>query len=486
MCVCVQIYTTRRGKGRLRATGNCILLPRAQAGFYAGLPRNLRTLDDVIVIRRPVDASGARTVARPIRPKLLIMAIDVAMERCSLLRQYANRDPETFQELESLLVAARLGGEHDGNTNPLLASVDVSGLLPAVNVPDPDPEPLSAAAPGLGAAAAAAPGSAPNSDAAASPAAVDPMQVVDEGGDVASDNADQPQVDPHAMESGEPTFIPMLASELTEAQTVALGLIEALDALKAAQTQTLASRQRSGGDPFLHGGMSLVWPNVDIGAAPVSESTPGLLTLAFPDLFASHPEADPTVRQRERGYSARGDGGIANQRSTPTVADGFAHLVRSCQQSEDETGRPYLRFPFVEHPQFVFFARNFQLRQRAQGTVARFQAANPEAAACTLDELNEAVASAKRGDQSLINRLARGLIRQCDQSTGQPGYWRSLQRANEATAETHGQPNLFTTYSAADNHWPALRRVLRPGWTEEVCTCVCVYACVRACACAQV
>ena len=73
--------------------------------------------------------------------------------------------------------------------------------------------------------------------------------------------------------------------------------------------------------------------------------------------------------------------------------------------------------------------------KKAQSDAGRFMAQNPASAACTLDQLERAVAEAKAGNKQSYHALAKGLHRTSDQNTNQPGYWRNLQRMAEAGSE---------------------------------------------------
>ena len=393
------------------------MLPRRTAGFYASLPRDLRSLD-VVLIRRPLDASGARSILKPIRPRLVIAALRLCFSKLPILSQYAQIDQGQVDGLLQLLPDSVAG-------NDMNASVDVANLIPSVEVPDDAPDPNN--------------------------------ESVQE--DVKMrESLDDPLIS--ELPPPEPTFIPQFVEDLTEADRTALGLEQAI-----AQLST-SNERCSANNPFQLGGTCVAWPNVDVGAAPISETTPGLLELAFPDLFASHPGSDPTLLIRDRPFSIRGDG---TQRisGAPTLADGFAHLLNSCQEQDTEEGLVYYRFPFIEHPFFVFYVRNLLLRLNARSDVGRFQVQHPDRTHITLGEMEKAVNDANSGERESLMRLAKDLRRMTDKHTGQPGYWLSLQRSAEAVAETHGLANVFISMSAADNYWPELLRVLRPNWPQD-------------------
>jgi len=414
-----QIYTTRRSKGLSRCTGNCILLPRRTAGFYASLPRDLRSLD-VVLIRRPLDDSGARSILKPIRPWLVITALRLCFSRLPILSQYAQIDQGQVHGLLQLLPDSVA-------VNNINASVDVAHLIPSVQVPD------------------------------------DPSNEIVQDDAKMRESFDEPQIDEppiSELPQPEPTFIPQFVEDLTEVDRTALGLEQAIARLSTSNERCSAN------NPFQLGGTCVAWPNVDVGAAPISETTPGLLELAFPDLFASYPGSDPTLLIRDRPFSIRGDGthGISG---APTLADGFAHLLNSCQEQVTEEGPVYFRFPFIEHPFFVFYVRNLLLRLNARSDVARFQVQHPDRTQITLAEMETAIRDANSGERESLMRLAKDLRRMTDKHTGQPGYWLSLQRSAEAVAETHGLANVFISMSAADNYWPGLLRVLRPNWSQE-------------------
>ena len=156
--------------------------------------------------------------------------------------------------------------------------------------------------------------------------------------------------------------------------------------------------------------------------------------MAFPTLFP-HGRGDPTNKRRLREV---------------TLTEGFKHLIRYAEHFS--TGQFVWRF--ASHPRFPYWALNMKQRHQLLSQARVYLTQNPQDANLTTEELQEMVR--QMSAQQLMNRVQRYVAK--IQGTRQYWYQRYLEL--KALIEQKGAPTFFFTFSAADNYWPDLHRLL--------------------------
>ena len=162
---------------------------------------------------------------------------------------------------------------------------------------------------------------------------------------------------------------------------------------------------------------------------------PGLFAKCFPSIFP-YGIGDPTIQTRTFAVS---------------LSDGIHHLQKYAYVTPDNK----LVWPFAQHRLAPFYAHDVHLRQALLGQSAIFlkQHENGDAEFPTSREaLLEALQDPTRSSRilKLINRYAGNCL-------GTNGYWSRRKEELVSLCETR-PPHLWWTLSAADLHWPDLRR----------------------------
>ena len=185
---------------------------------------------------------------------------------------------------------------------------------------------------------------------------------------------------------------------------------------------------------LINGEDPLEWPSND--GQPINEfQTEGLATMAFPTLFP-HGKGDPTKKTRLREVS---------------LTEGFKHLIKYADLSPLQT----FTWRFASHPRFPYWALNMKKRHQLLSQARIYLTQNPQDANLTTEELREMVQ--QMSAQQLMNRLQRYVAK--IQGTRQ--YWHQRYQELKALITQKGAPTFFFTFSAADNYWPDLHRLLQ-------------------------
>ena len=156
--------------------------------------------------------------------------------------------------------------------------------------------------------------------------------------------------------------------------------------------------------------------------------------MAFPTLFP-YGKADPTNKRRRREV---------------TLTEGIKHLIKYAERSS--TGQ--FVWTFASHPRFTYWALNMKQRHQLLSQAHIYLTQNPQDANLTTEELQQMVQ--QMSAQQLMNRLQRYVAK--IQETRQ--YWYQRYLEFKALIEQKGPPTFFFTFSAADNYWPDLHRLL--------------------------
>ena len=178
----------------------------------------------------------------------------------------------------------------------------------------------------------------------------------------------------------------------------------------------------------------LDWPQQS--DAPVSEfGHPGLFAKCFPSVFP-YGVGDPTSK---------------NRAVTVALSDGVHHLQKYAYIVPGNK----LVWPFAQHRIAPYYAHDVHLRQALLGQSAVFlkQHENGDSEfPSTREELLEALQDPVRSVNilKLINRYAGNCL-------GTNGYWSRRKEELVSLCESR-PPHLWWTLSAADLHWPDLRR----------------------------
>ena len=157
--------------------------------------------------------------------------------------------------------------------------------------------------------------------------------------------------------------------------------------------------------------------------------------MAFPTLFP-HGKEDPTKKTRLREVS---------------LTEGFKHLIKYADLSPLQT----FTWRFASHPRFPYWALNMKQRHQLLSQARIYLTQNPQDANLTTEELREMVQ--QMSAQQLMNRLQRYVAK--IQGTRQ--YWHQRYQELKALITQKGAPTFFFTFSAADNYWPDLHRLLQ-------------------------
>ena len=176
------------------------------------------------------------------------------------------------------------------------------------------------------------------------------------------------------------------------------------------------------------------WPSND--GDPINEfRTEGLASMTFPTLFP-YGKGDPTKRTRLREVS---------------LTEGFKHLIKYAELSTNGT----FTWRFASHPRFPYWALNMKQRHQLLSPARIYLTQNPEDANFTTEELREMVG--QMSANQLMNRVQRYVAK----IQGTKQYWYQRYQELKALITQKGAPTFFFTFSAADNYWPDLHRLLQ-------------------------
>ena len=199
----------------------------------------------------------------------------------------------------------------------------------------------------------------------------------------------------------------------------------------------LPQAQRSEQDAIralINGEDPLDWPSNDDD--PINEfRTEGLATMAFPTLFP-YGKGDPTKKTRLREVS---------------LTEGFKHLIKYVDRSTVGT----FSWRFASHPRFPYWALNMKQRHQLLSQARIYLTQNPEDSNLTIEELRQMVG--QMSANQLMNRLQRYVAK----IQGTKQYWYQRYQELKALITQKGAPTFFFTFSAADNYWPDLHRLLQ-------------------------
>lgn len=162
---------------------------------------------------------------------------------------------------------------------------------------------------------------------------------------------------------------------------------------------------------------------------------PGLFAKCFPSIFP-YGIGDPTSKTRHISVS---------------LSDGIHHLQKYAYVTLEQK----LVWPFAQHRIAPFYAHDVHLRQALLGQSAIFLKQNENADAefpASREAFLEALQDPTRSSRimKLINRYAGNCL-------GTNGYWSRRKEELVSLCEAKA-PHLWWTLSAADLHWPDLRR----------------------------
>ena len=180
---------------------------------------------------------------------------------------------------------------------------------------------------------------------------------------------------------------------------------------------------------LINGEDPLDWPSND--GDPINEfRTEGLATMAFPTLFP-YGKGDPTKKTRLREVS---------------LTEGLKHLIKYVDCSTTGT---------FSHPRFSYWAPNMKQRHQLLSQARIYLTQNPEDSNLTTEELRQMVGQVSANQ--LMNRLQRYVAK----IQGAKQYWYQRYQELKALITQNEAPNFFFTFSAADNYWPDLHRLLQ-------------------------
>ena len=178
----------------------------------------------------------------------------------------------------------------------------------------------------------------------------------------------------------------------------------------------------------------LDWPSND--GDPISEfRTEGLASMAFPTL-CPYVKGHPTKCARLREVS---------------LTEGFKHLVKYADVSTNET----FTWQFASHPRFPYWALNMKQRHQLLSQARIYFTQNLEDANLTTEELRHMVG--QMSANQLMNRVQRYVVK----IRGTKQYWYQRYQELKGLISQKGAPTFFFTFSAADNYWPDLHRLLQ-------------------------
>ena len=157
--------------------------------------------------------------------------------------------------------------------------------------------------------------------------------------------------------------------------------------------------------------------------------------MAFPTLFP-YGKGGPTKRTRLREVS---------------LTDGFKHFIKYADLSANGT----ITWRFASHPRFPYWALNMKQRHQLLSQARIYLTQNPEDANLTTEELRQMVG------QMTANHLMNRVQRYVAKIQGTKQYWYQRYQELKALITQKGAPTFFFTFSAADNYWPDLQRLLQ-------------------------
>ena len=157
--------------------------------------------------------------------------------------------------------------------------------------------------------------------------------------------------------------------------------------------------------------------------------------MAFPTLFP-YGKGDPTKKTRLREVS---------------LTEGFKHLIKYADRSTTGT----FSWRFASHPRFPYWALNLKQRHQLLFLARIYLTQNPEDFNLTTEELRQMVGQLSANQ--VMNRLPRYVAK--IQVTKQ--YWYQRFHELKALITQKGPPTFFFTFSAAENYWPDLHRLLQ-------------------------
>ena len=157
--------------------------------------------------------------------------------------------------------------------------------------------------------------------------------------------------------------------------------------------------------------------------------------MAFPTLFP-YGKGGPTKRTRLREVS---------------LTDGFKHFIKYVHLSANGT----ITWRFASHPRFPYWALNMKQRHQLLSQARIYLTQNPEDANLTTEELRQMVG------QMTANHLMNRVQRYVAKIQGTKQYWYQRYQELKALITQKGAPTFFFTFSAADNYWPDLQRLLQ-------------------------
>jgi hypothetical protein len=188
-----------------------------------------------------------------------------------------------------------------------------------------------------------------------------------------------------------------------------------------------------------HGGerqAPVPWPSQ--GEQPLNEfKVTAVFAKAFPTVFP-YGAGDPTNKGRRVDVS---------------FADAVAHLTFYAYKWDG--GR--LVFPFASHPRAPHYAHNMKERHALLSQSNVYLKQNPGDANMTIPELKEQLRDPDRA-RELVGRMHRYGAN----VLGSDSYFYARREELLALCDQKGVGTCWFTFSAADNHWPDLHRIL-PG-----------------------
>ena len=159
--------------------------------------------------------------------------------------------------------------------------------------------------------------------------------------------------------------------------------------------------------------------------------------MTFPELFMDG-KADPTNTVRRRDV---------------TVADGAKHLIKFAAKVH---GTDDYIYPFAQHERFGGYIHDFIERHRTLNQANYCMSKNEDLKSVTVEELS-ALARNSLAHSSLVQRI----YKYTSNVTGSDPFWFQRRRELVAQSDQEGlEGTIFWTFSAADNHWRNLMKLL--------------------------
>jgi hypothetical protein len=184
---------------------------------------------------------------------------------------------------------------------------------------------------------------------------------------------------------------------------------------------------------------TMAWP--ERGSRINDYNTPGLQSILFPSLFPF----------------GLGDSYNEDRRETVTMTEASKHLLNYALANRDGS----FTFPFAEHPRWKHWAQSTVQRHREVGQRNVYVKKHRTDGNLTELELQQIV----RDDGSDLRNLISRMQRYNGNINGTNQYLYKSKRELESLIEAKGMPTFWFTWSAADNHWEDLHRLLYPGTT---------------------